>query len=360
MPRWAVNWRTLKWWWPSRARRMPPPRASCRHHPPGGGARAPGGPPGLRAGRGHAVVPGRAAAVPCDVAQGGVGGRHRACRGGGGRRLHCFRPHESMPLHALIESPRRRAAGLCHCGAPARAVAELRLDGFRLRPWRRHSGPGHGRAGAVQPPLVLRAKLEISSACHAHGKVPAHSVVTEFSDAQAMQTAAGRAANELGYTRMWSIHPSQIRPILVAMAPSPEAVERAADLVLAAQQADWAPISYEGRLHDRASYRYFLAAAGARPPDRRQAAGHGAGLFCGPGSLIQKKRERHAHEETHTGPAGDLHGGCSAWAQTASTRQGQGRHQEERQGRAQEQGGCAQQGRADGRRHRSRRGRADA
>jgi citrate lyase subunit beta/citryl-CoA lyase len=62
-------------------------------------------------------------------------------------------------------------------------------------------------AGQFTHPLVVRAKLEIASACHAHGKVPSHCVVTEFSDMVAMQAAASRAAREFGYTRMWSIHP---------------------------------------------------------------------------------------------------------------------------------------------------------
>jgi citrate lyase subunit beta/citryl-CoA lyase len=56
---------------------------------------------------------------------------------------------------------------------------------------------------------------------------------------------------------MWSIHPAQIRPILEAMAPQASEIETAAALVAAAQQAGWAPISFGGKLHDRASYRYF-------------------------------------------------------------------------------------------------------
>jgi len=87
--------------------------------------------------------------------------------------------------------------------------------------------------------------------------VPSHCVVTEFSDTAAMQAAATRAAREFGYTRMWSIHPSQIRPILEAFAPSVREVDAAASIILAAAQADWAPISHAGQLHDRASYRYY-------------------------------------------------------------------------------------------------------
>ena len=114
-----------------------------------------------------------------------------------------------------------------------------------------------GVAGQFSHPLVVRAKLEIAAACHAHGKVPSHCVVTEFTDASAMHAAASRAASELGYTRMWSIHPAQIRPILAAFAPAQGEIEQAARIVAAAAAADWAPISSAGVLHDRASYRYY-------------------------------------------------------------------------------------------------------
>ena len=56
--------------------------------------------------------------------------------------------------------------------------------------------------GQFTHPLVVRAKLEIASACHAHGKVPSHSVITEFSDTEAMRLAARRASREFGFTRI--------------------------------------------------------------------------------------------------------------------------------------------------------------
>lgn len=111
--------------------------------------------------------------------------------------------------------------------------------------------------GQFSHPLVLRAKLAISAACHGHAKVPSHCVVTEFSDQRAIAAAAKRAAREFGYTRMWSIHPQQIAPIVAAFAPSAAEVEVAADIISAAQDADWAPISHRKTLHDRASYRYY-------------------------------------------------------------------------------------------------------
>ena len=115
--------------------------------------------------------------------------------------------------------------------------------------------------GQFEHPLVVRAKLEIAAACHAAGKVPSHCVVTEFKDEAAISAAVRRAAREFGYTRMWSIHPAQVRPIVEAFAPSVAEVDEAIEIVLAAQAAQWAPIRHrqggQDQLHDRASYRYF-------------------------------------------------------------------------------------------------------
>ena len=162
-----------------------------------------------------------------------------------------------VPLHALIESP----LALQHVDEIA-AHPRVQSISFGLMDFvSAHGGAipasAMGVAGQFSHPLVVRAKLEIASACHAHGKVPSHCVVTEFKDADAMQRAAGKAADEFGYTRMWSIHPAQIRPILRAFAPMDALIEQAARIVRAAADAQWAPISDDGVLHDRASYRYF-------------------------------------------------------------------------------------------------------
>jgi citrate lyase subunit beta/citryl-CoA lyase len=114
-----------------------------------------------------------------------------------------------------------------------------------------------GVAGQFEHPLVLRAKLEIAAACHAFGKTPSHCVVTEFKDEKALQAAAETAARKLGYTRMWSIHPAQVRVIVDAFAPSTAEVDLAVEILMAAQAAGWAPIRHRDTLHDRASYRYF-------------------------------------------------------------------------------------------------------
>ena len=160
-------------------------------------------------------------------------------------------------MHALIESP-----GAVHRAHDIAAHPRVQSLSFGLMDFvSSHGGAipaaGMSSAGQFTHPLVRRAKLEISSACHASAKTPSHCVVTEFSDADVMLAAATRAAHEFGYTRMWSIHPSQIRPILEVMAPAAREIDAPIRIVTAAQQADFAPIAVDGQLHDRASYRYF-------------------------------------------------------------------------------------------------------
>jgi citrate lyase subunit beta/citryl-CoA lyase len=162
-----------------------------------------------------------------------------------------------LPLQVLVESP-----AAVHRAFDIAAHPRVQSISFGLMDFvSAHAGAipdsAMGSQGQFTHPLVVRAKLEIAAACHAHGKVPSHCVVTEFSDTEAMKAAARKASRELGYTRMWSIHPSQIRPILEALAPAAADIERAAALITAAETAQWAPVSFDGQLHDRASYRYF-------------------------------------------------------------------------------------------------------
>jgi len=111
--------------------------------------------------------------------------------------------------------------------------------------------------GQFTHPLVRRAKLAIAAACHGRGIVPSHCVVTELRSRSRLQEAARRAAREFGFTRMWSIHPDQIEPIMEAFAPSTAEVDEAIEILDAAQAAGWGPIRHRDQLHDRASYRLF-------------------------------------------------------------------------------------------------------
>ncbi len=164
---------------------------------------------------------------------------------------------QGLPLQVLIESP-----GAVHRAFDIAAHPRVQSLSFGLMDFvSAHAGAipaeGMGVAGQFAHPLVVRAKLDIASAAHASGKVPSHCVVTEFNDVDAMRAAARRAAREFGYTRMWSIHPSQIRPILDAFAPEEKDLQQAVEILTAAERQDWAPISHAGQLHDRASYRHY-------------------------------------------------------------------------------------------------------
>lgn len=162
-----------------------------------------------------------------------------------------------LPVHALIESPLAVSHAFGIAAHPRVQSLSFGLMDFVSAHGGAIPADSMGLEGQFTHPLVLRAKLEIASAAHAHGKVPSHSVVTEFNDMQAMRTAAKRAASQLGFTRMWSIHPAQIRPILEALAPDGRQIDEACAILVAAAAADWAPISHRGTLQDRASYRHF-------------------------------------------------------------------------------------------------------
>ena len=166
-----------------------------------------------------------------------------------------------VPLHALVETH-----GALRDVELLAAHPRLESLSFGLMDFvSAHRGAipqsAMGAEGQFAHPLVVRAKLAIAAACHGHSKTPSHCVVTEFKDTRLLQRAAERASREFGFTRMWSIHPDQVRVIVDAFAPTAAEVDLAIEVVMAAQAADWGPIRHRhnGRehLHDRASYRYF-------------------------------------------------------------------------------------------------------
>lgn len=164
---------------------------------------------------------------------------------------------DDLPVHVLIET--HGALADVHAIA---ALPQVECLSFGVMDFvSAHYGAIPGNAmrspGQFTHPLVMRAKLEIAAACHAHGKTPSHNVTTEISDTAIVADDAHRAANECGYTRMWSIHPNQIRPILASFAPHLSEVNEAAAILSQAQEVQWGPIQHNGKLHDRASYRYY-------------------------------------------------------------------------------------------------------
>jgi citrate lyase subunit beta / citryl-CoA lyase len=164
---------------------------------------------------------------------------------------------ENLPIHVLIETH----GALGDVDAIA-ALPQVECLSFGIMDFvSAHYGaiPGNAMRSPSQftHPLVVRAKLEVAVACHAHGKVPSHNVTTEIKDTAVVANDASRAAAEFGYTRMWSIHPAQIKPIIKAFSPRSSEVNEAANILNLAKNVQWGPIQVNGRLHDRASYRYF-------------------------------------------------------------------------------------------------------
>lgn len=162
-----------------------------------------------------------------------------------------------IPVHVLIETP-----GALHEAWKIAALPRVESIDFGLMDFvSGHHGAIPGSAmrspGQFTHPLVVRAKCEIAAAALGNGVVPAHNVTTELNDLDVVREDARRARLEFGFLRMWSIHPRQIQPIVEAMRPDFTEVTEASGILLAAQNAHWGPIAWEGKLHDRASYRYY-------------------------------------------------------------------------------------------------------
>jgi citrate lyase subunit beta / citryl-CoA lyase len=164
--------------------------------------------------------------------------------------------HRAIPVSVLIETP-----GAVHdAWAIAALPGVISLDFGTLDFVSAHRGAipevAMKSPGQFDHPLVRRAKCEVASAALAHAVVPAHGVTLALDDPDAVRADALRAKTEFGFLRMWSIHPSQIEPIVRAFVPDASEVETAASVLAAAQDADWGPIRHDGKLYDRASYRY--------------------------------------------------------------------------------------------------------
>ncbi|MGE5491186.1 MAG: HpcH/HpaI aldolase/citrate lyase family protein [Actinomycetota bacterium] len=162
-----------------------------------------------------------------------------------------------IPVHVLIETH----GALREVWDIARLPGVESLDFGLMDFVSGHHGAIPGSAmkspGQFDHPLVARAKCEISAAALACGVVPSHNVTTELKDIEYIRNDARRARTEFGYLRMWSIHPNQIVPIVEAMRPDFSEVQAAAEILISAQDKGWGPIQHEGKLHDRASYRYY-------------------------------------------------------------------------------------------------------
>ncbi len=160
-------------------------------------------------------------------------------------------------LHVLIETP-----GALHdlweiAAHPGVAVLDFGLMDFISAHGGAISADNMRSPGQFQHHLIVRTKSAIVEAAVAHAKVAAHNVCVDLSSPDRAAEDARIARQQFGFLRMWSIHPSQIDPIIQAMRPSEAEVGEAGEILTQAQEQQWAPISVHGRLHDRGSYRYY-------------------------------------------------------------------------------------------------------
>lgn len=169
-------------------------------------------------------------------------------------RLH---DRQSIPVHLLIETQSALADVASLAAIPQVECLSFGIMDFVSSHWGAIPASAMRSPSQFSHPLVMRAKLEIAAACHLHGKVPSHNVTTDFKDPSITLSDATRASQEFAYARMWSIHPSQIKPIIKAMAPRSAEINEAVLILSSAQENQWGPIEIHGRLHDRASYRYY-------------------------------------------------------------------------------------------------------
>lgn len=164
---------------------------------------------------------------------------------------------EELPVHVIIETH-----GALHevwqiAQIPWVQVLDFGLMDFVSSHHGALSADCMRSPGQFEHRLLQRAKSEIVAAALANGIIPSHNVTIDYRSGEQTYQDARRAHLEFGFLRMWSVHPNQIRPIVEAMRPEFSEVERAGKILRQGQAAQWAPISFDGTLHDRASYRYY-------------------------------------------------------------------------------------------------------
>jgi citrate lyase subunit beta / citryl-CoA lyase len=162
-----------------------------------------------------------------------------------------------IPIHVLIETHGAVRDAYKIAAQPWVQVLDFGLMDFVSGFHGAVSAANMRSPGQFDHRAVSYAKARVVSAALCSGVVPAHNVTLDLKNTYQTYADASRARNDFGFLRMWSIYPAQIQAIVDAMKPSYAEVELSVNILLAAQDANWGPIQYEGELHDRATYRYF-------------------------------------------------------------------------------------------------------
>lgn len=178
---------------------------------------------------------------------------------GAGRFLNWNKLTKKLPLHIIIETQRAlyNLRDILNITSHNIEVLDFGLMDFVAD----HEGVIDYRVMSsplqFKHPLIKRAKAEVVATALANGIVPAHNVTLNTEQPFQAREDATKANKDFGFLRMWSIHINQIEPILNGFRSSNFLVDKAANVLIKAQDANWVPIKYEGNLEDRATYRYY-------------------------------------------------------------------------------------------------------
>ena len=122
--------------------------------------------------------------------------------------------------------------------------------------------------------VVSHARSAVLLAARAHGKSAIDAVHLDLADQDGLRAEAVDAAAS-GFTATACLHPDQVGVVREAYAPSAEEVERARDLIDAAERAGSGVLAHDGRMVDGPLLRHartLLARAAAAAPEAAPAA----------------------------------------------------------------------------------------
>jgi len=171
-------------------------------------------------------------------------------------KIQGMTPGRVVPIHVIIETQ----AALDDIQNIAKVKNGLQVLDFGLMDFTADY-QGTVLATAMESPmqfdhrLVGAAKAETVRVAILNGLIPSHNVTLNTDSHTQAYEDASRARTEFGFRRMWSISPTQVDQIINGMKAGIDA-DHSCGVLMAAQDAAWGPIKYEGKLEDRATYRY--------------------------------------------------------------------------------------------------------
>ncbi|HMO18259.1 MAG TPA: hypothetical protein PKA63_13335 [Oligoflexia bacterium] len=105
-------------------------------------------------------------------------------------------------------------------------------------------------------PIINQLKTVVILEAAKKRITPVHNISREYQKTDLLKNFCLNV-KKLGFPRMWSIHPAQIPIIVEILTPDKNEIITAIKILEKARDHDWGPVSYDNKLHDFASYRYY-------------------------------------------------------------------------------------------------------